>query len=78
MSRVFSEQEQVRRDTLKKITALGIDAYPAAKYEVNANAKDIKANYERNKLDYKNISIAGRLMGKRIMGKASFAELKGV
>ena len=76
MSRVFSEQEQVRRDTLKKITALGIDAYPAAKYDVNANAKDIKANYERNKLDYKNISIAGRLMGKRIMGKASFAELK--
>jgi len=76
MSRVFSEQEQVRRDTLQKLKNLGIDAYPADKYEVNANAKDIKANYDRNKLDYKNISIAGRLMGKRIMGKASFAELK--
>ncbi len=55
---------------------LGIDPYPAELYKVNATAKDILQNYERNKIDYKDISIAGRLMGFRIMGNASFAELQ--
>lgn len=59
-----------------KLRNLGIDPYPAAAFEVNVTAADIKENYERNKLDYKNISIAGRLMSRRVMGKASFAELK--
>ncbi|MEM9022102.1 MAG: lysine--tRNA ligase [Bacteroidota bacterium] len=76
MDRQLSEQEQVRREALQKIRDLGIDPYPAAQFEVNVSAKGIKANYERRKLDYKNVSIAGRLMSKRIMGKASFAELQ--
>lgn len=72
----LSEQEQIRRENLKQIEALGIDPYPAALYPVNVHAHDIKSNYEQNKLDYKNVCLAGRLMMKRIMGKASFAELQ--
>lgn len=76
MHQELSEQEIQRREKLEKMRALGIDPYPAEAFEVNVSAADIKANYENNKLDYKNISIAGRLMSFRIMGKASFAELK--
>jgi lysyl-tRNA synthetase class 2 len=76
MAYELSEQEIQRRESLGKIRALGIDPYPAQEYTVNVTAADIKENYERNKLEYKNISIAGRLMSQRVMGKASFAELK--
>lgn len=76
MSRVLSEQERVRREALEELRQLGIDPYPADLYEVNATSKEILKNYEYNKLAYKNISIAGRVMTKRIMGKASFAELQ--
>ncbi|MCH8330869.1 MAG: lysine--tRNA ligase, partial [Bacteroidetes bacterium] len=55
---------------------MGIDPYPAEGWEINASSEGILQNYDRNKLDYKNVSIAGRLMGKRVMGKASFAELQ--
>lgn len=72
----LSEQEIQRREKLGKIRELGIDPYPAHLFEVNVTAEDIRENYERNKLDYKNVSIAGRLMSSRIMGKASFGELK--
>ena len=76
MSRELSEQEIVRRESLQKLQELGIDPYPAELFEVNVSAKGIKKNYEARKLDYKNISIAGRLMSRRIMGKAAFAELQ--
>jgi lysyl-tRNA synthetase class 2 len=76
MQQVLSEQEIERRTSLDGLKKLGIDAYPAEMFEVNVTAKDIKANYDANKLDYKNVSIAGRLMSRRIMGKASFAELQ--
>jgi lysyl-tRNA synthetase class 2 len=76
MSRVLSEQEIVRRESLQKLLDLGINPYPAELFEVNVSAKGIKKNYEARKLDYKNISIAGRLMSRRIMGKAAFAELQ--
>lgn len=56
--------------------AMGIDPYPAEMFEVNASASDILKNYENNKIDYKNVSLAGRLMSFRIMGSASFAELQ--
>ena len=72
----LSEQEQIRRNNLKELRQLGIDPYPAETYDINVSAKEIKDNYESNKLDFKNVSIAGRLMMKRIMGKASFAELQ--
>lgn len=76
MSRELSEQEIVRRESLQKLQDLGIDPYPAELFEVNVTSKGIKKNYEVRKLDYKNISIAGRLMSRRVMGKAAFAELQ--
>ena len=76
MSQERSEQEQVRREALQKLKDLNINPYPAEHFDVNVTAKSIHQNYEKSKLDYKNISIAGRLMSRRIMGKASFAELQ--
>src|SRR6185295_14041370 len=72
----FSEQEIVRRNKLEEIRKLGIDPYPAAEFKVNVTAKDIHENYERDKTNYKDVSIAGRLMGIRIMGNAAFAALQ--
>lgn len=72
----LSEQEINRRKSLDELRSLGIDPYPAEKYDVNASAKDILENYEKNKIHYKTVSIAGRIMRKRIMGKASFCELQ--
>lgn len=76
MSIGLSEQELLRRDSLKQLRELGINPYPAEAYEINAYAADINENYEREKTAYKNISMAGRLMTRRIMGNASFAELQ--
>jgi len=76
MNTVLSEQELQRRDALTKLEALGINPYPAEAFEINATAKDILANYERDKLNYKTISIAGRMMSRRVMGNASFIELQ--
>lgn len=76
MQRELSEQEIVRRDALKRIKELGIDPYPADLFPVNVSAKEIHDNYERDKLSYKNICIAGRLMSTRVMGKASFSEIQ--
>lgn len=76
MSTVLSEQELQRRDALSKLEALGINPYPAEAFEINATANDILENYERDKLNYKTISIAGRMMGRRVMGNASFIELQ--
>jgi len=76
MSIGLSEQEILRRESLKQLRELGIEPYPAEAYEINAYANDINTNYERDKTAYKNISIAGRIMTRRIMGSASFAELQ--
>ncbi|SFG77435.1 lysine--tRNA ligase [Pedobacter insulae] len=76
MSTGLSEQEILRRDSLKQLRALGINPYPAEAYRINANAADILANYEKDKTAYKTISIAGRIMSRNIMGAASFAELQ--
>ena len=76
MSTGLSEQELLRRDSLKQLRELGINPYPAEAYEINAHAADILANYEKDKTAYKTISLAGRIMGRNIMGAASFAELQ--
>jgi lysyl-tRNA synthetase class 2 len=73
---LLSEQELLRRQKLDELRKLGIEPYPAELFEVNVSAEDIQKNYERRKIDYKNISIAGRIMGIRIMGSAAFAELQ--
>ena len=72
----LSEQEIQRRNEREALMNMGIDPYPAALFDVNVSVKDIKENYERRKTDYKDISIAGRLMSRRIMGSASFAEIQ--
>ncbi len=71
----LSEQEIIRRQTLEEIKKLGIDPYPAAEYTINAYAKEITENYSPEKNNYQNVCLAGRLMSKRIMGSASFAEI---
>ncbi|WP_028525908.1 lysine--tRNA ligase [Runella limosa] len=73
---MLSEQELLRRQKREDLMKMGIDPYPAELFEVNATAADIHKNYENDKLSYKNISIAGRLMGFRIMGSVSFVELQ--
>ena len=72
MSTTLSEQELGRRESLQKLRDLGVEPYPAAAYDVNAYTKDCKNNYEEGK----KVCLAGRLMSRRIMGKASFAELQ--
>jgi lysyl-tRNA synthetase class 2 len=72
----LSEVEIHRREKLVTLRKMGIDPYPAREFKVNVTAKDINDNYEKDNIGYKNISIGGRLMSRRIMGKASFAELQ--
>jgi len=72
----LSEQEIVRRQAREELLELGTNPYPSELFEVNVTTKNIHENYERSKTDYKNISIAGRLMSRRIMGSASFAEIQ--
>lgn len=76
MMHELSEQEIIRRQSLEELRKLGIDPYPAPLYPVNAYAADIKANFEKHPENYTDVCLAGRLMSRRIMGKASFAELK--
>ena len=74
MTRILSEQEKVRRESLQKLRELGIEPYPAEMFDVNITSKQIKDSYkDGNELE---VIIAGRLMSRRIMGKASFAELQ--
>jgi len=72
----LSEQEIIRRNSLKKLRDLGIDPYPAAEYKVNATSTEIKDNFSEEKNNFQEVIIAGRLMSRRIMGKASFAEIQ--
>ena len=68
----LSEQELIRREKLDKLRSYGINPYPAALYPVDATSGEIKSNYEEGK----KVVVAGRLMSRRIQGKASFAELQ--
>ena len=72
----LSEQEIIRRNSLQELINLGIDPYPAAKYEISATSKEILENFDAEKGNYQGISFAGRITVKRIMGKASFVELQ--
>jgi lysyl-tRNA synthetase class 2 len=78
MSQHLSEQENIRREKLAELQQLGINAYPAPLYPVNATAAFIKSNYkgEENKADFTDVCLAGRIMSIRDMGKASFAVLQ--
>ena len=72
----LSDQEIRRREEREELAKLGVNPYPSESFPVNVTVADILENYEKRKTDYKNISIAGRIMSRRIMGSASFAELQ--
>jgi len=72
---VLSEQEQIRRNALSELKKLGIDPYPAAEYKTTVFARDILDNFSPEKNNFPAVSLAGRIMSRRIMGNASFAEL---
>ncbi|HKJ43739.1 MAG TPA: lysine--tRNA ligase [Sunxiuqinia sp.] len=72
----LSEQEVIRRNSLAKLRELGIDPYPAEEYPVNAKVTEIKSNFDPEKENFQGVCLAGRIMSRRIMGKASFAELQ--
>jgi len=72
----LSEQELVRRNSMQKMKDMGIDPYPAAEFPVNVTTAEIKENYNPELNNYQEVVLAGRIMSRRIMGKASFAELQ--
>jgi len=70
------EQEQIRRNSLEEIRKLGIDPYPAEGYEINTSSKEILEDYDPDKENFQDVSLAGRIMSRRIMGNASFIEIQ--
>ena len=71
----LSEQEIIRRNSLNELREMGIDPYPAAEYVTNAFSTDIKAEF-KDEDEPRAVSVAGRIMSRRVMGKASFVELQ--
>ncbi|MGI6479597.1 MAG: lysine--tRNA ligase [Salinivirgaceae bacterium] len=71
----LSEQEIIRRESLQELRKMGIEPYPQETYEVNTTTEDIREKFDPEQNNFQNISLAGRIMSRRIMGKASFAEL---
>ena len=76
MNLELSEQEQFRRESLKSLRAMGIDPYPAALYPTDAFSTDIKQEFKDEDETMRKVCVAGRIMSRRIMGKASFVELQ--
>lgn len=72
----LSEQEIIRRESLKRMRELGVDPYPAAEFKINTTTKEIKENFKAEDDNFREVSIAGRIMSRRIMGKATFAEIQ--
>ena len=71
----FNEQELNRRNAVVQMRELGIEPYPAALYDVNAKAAEIPAKFDKESTEQWNVTIAGRIMSRRIMGAAAFIEL---
>ena len=73
--RELSEQEVLRRNSMAELRRMGIEPYPAAEYPVSGHSDEIKANFTEDG-ERREVSVAGRIMSRRIMGKASFVELQ--
>ncbi|MDR0982233.1 MAG: lysine--tRNA ligase [Culturomica sp.] len=71
----LSEQEIIRRNSLNELQKIGMEAYPAAEFKVSGYADEIKANF-KDDAPQRNVAVAGRMMSRRIMGKASFIEIQ--
>lgn len=76
MSLQLSEQERFRREALQELQQLGIDPYPPQKFDINASTREIIKHFPEDHSLFQDVQIAGRLMSRRIMGSASFAELQ--
>lgn len=72
----LSEQEIIRRNTLKELIDLGIEPYPAQRFDVNVTTAEIHAKFPENQTLFQEVTIAGRIMSRRIMGAAAFVELQ--
>jgi lysyl-tRNA synthetase class 2 len=72
----FNEQESLRREALKSMREIGVEPYPAEAFEINTTSKEIKSGYKPEENRFDNVSLAGRIMSRRIMGAASFAEIQ--
>ncbi|MBS3806623.1 MAG: lysine--tRNA ligase [Bacteroidales bacterium] len=72
----LTEQERQRRSSLEELRKLNIDPYPASGYDVNTTSTEILENYNEEKGNFQEVSLAGRMMNRRVMGNASFAELQ--
>ncbi|MDE6366475.1 MAG: lysine--tRNA ligase, partial [Muribaculaceae bacterium] len=72
----LSEQEQIRRNSLEQMRSLGIEPYPAAEFIVTGYSDEIRDNFDDNLEPPREVAVAGRIMSRRIMGKAAFVELQ--
>ena len=72
----LSEQEKIRRESLEEIRKMGIDPYPAEEFKTTVLSDEVHANFDEEKKNYQEVVMAGRIMSRRIMGKASFAEIQ--
>ena len=72
----LSEQEEQRRKSREEIIDLGIDPYPSETFDINTNSQDIKDDFDEKKKNFQDVSISGRIMSRRVMGSASFAEIQ--
>ena len=72
----LSEQEEQRRKSREEIIDLGIDPYPSETFDINTNSQEIKDDFDEKKKNFQDVSISGRIMSRRIMGSASFAEIQ--
>src|SRR5690348_2674807 len=73
---VLSEQEIIRRQSKEALEKLGINPYPADLFEINVSAREILEHFNEEKKNFQQVSMAGRMMSRRIMGSAAFAELQ--
>lgn len=76
MNMELSEQEQIRRNSLAELQKLGINPYPAEGFDTNITTEEIHKQFPENEENFQEVTIAGRIMSRRIMGAASFAELQ--
>lgn len=72
----LTDQEIERRKSLEALREMGVNPYPSKTYDINSTAKEIKDNFDAEKNNFQDVSLAGRIMTRRIMGKAAFAELQ--
>jgi len=72
----LSEQEEQRRKSREEIIDLGIDPYPSETFDINTSSQEIKDDFDEKKKNFQDVSISGRIMSRRVMGSASFAEIQ--